>query len=351
MVVFAKNGLATILIYIAVSAVFLFGHELHAAGNSNVLLVASSAAKEQSDEMIAAVEGQLSDLPVTLDVVWVDRPSSNWATNPSELDRVAGGMDPLVIIFWDPETPSEFFMRVRFGDDKTLIRRDIPDSERVAGFESMGLVIHALVDALLEDTSEAQNEDNATDPEAGESIDDLSRRVIWGPVAAYSIRTFSNKIKLFHGVTAGFTVRSKIGLGLNASYGFDFPHTVKGDDFDVEVLSHRILLRLGFDRPVGKFRLGAGLGFEADILVQTATGNPENESGEPHANITPNYRLIPMLYVGFNPIGPIYLFLDSGIFFGLRNVRYVAALTSGEEEVDAIKRVGPSFTLGASVRF
>ncbi|MCP4677812.1 MAG: hypothetical protein GY854_20295 [Deltaproteobacteria bacterium] len=322
-----------------------------------------------SEDAVAAVRSQLSDLPVRFEIERLNGDGSDSPGMEARAREIADKGDVAAVIWLDPENSGRIHFLLTDEKGSNIFDRGLQEGALApVQTESLALILRATVQALIEGELDASPpiQDESSPPEEKKTIAlpapepvpiPTSKQgesppedpPLFGLETAYAYRAYSTDMPAISGFHVGLHLRLGAFVRVFLEYEFRQPLTAPGSCVKTTVRPHPITAggRLLFQR--WRFLFGPTLGITVDI----ATYDSETSCYRIEA-FDDRYRINVSAAAGFFVAARIYkrlsLFLSAEADIMWRAARYTAPSDTGEKEVLLNPwRVQPAATIGLSV--
>ena len=293
-----------------------------------VAMLVPSNQESQVDDVVRALQGQLADLPVALQLTRVEAVADE-AEGRAEMARaVARGTGAAIVFWYDVSPPASVSLYVCNHDGRPPVVRPVDGVETEAKLETLALIVRGSVRAALDrgdgkaDDHAPQTEDQNTPrseveiPLSGpEKIKSPDERGLFDLELAYAFESFSADSPASHAMGFALAIRLHEQWALLLEYRHFFG-AVEGESTLVATRLRRHPFSLGarFRWPLGRFELGADLLATLDYQ--------EMNTWAPGVRLNPDqsdfaFSMSPMLRATVRVFTRVRLFLTTGaeIFF------------------------------------
>jgi len=322
-----------------------------------VVMLAPAHSRDTLGDLIRAVEGQLSDLDVAFRVEWL-------AEVPRELPAaidVARDVGGAAVVFWfDLENAGEVYIYLAESERRRILVRRLDAADGSARFESLAVIVHEVVDAVLRGGKigveldepperEPVREPTLEEPSIAEPVRP-ERPVRLAVDLGYDIRTHSTRKPVVHGFALQLSATFDFGLAVFGGYVFQPPIEIAARRIEFNLRSHPISLGAGYLWTIARFRLGGAVALIWDYVVQETTG-AESATAITKDNEDLVFSVAPMVVVEMTIVRPVALFLDAGVQIDATSVEYAATDESGSHVLVAPWRTRPLGRVGVQLFF
>lgn len=321
-----------------------------AGDEPEVILIASHETEEASASMADAVGGQLSDLPVTFRVEWVDGFEPLMASQVDEARALAKHSDAVAVIWSDLSDPSQVFIYIAEPHGERILVRSVePEGEVMPMLvEALAVIVRYAVEAMIEGGEIGIKPPPVVKKELIEKPSHGPARL--GVAVSYALSLYGPDQPLLHGARVALEVgiyrwlRGYIGYRIQPSMRF-------GDHLlSMTMNTHPMEIGIGMRIEKGQFRFEGGAGVVLDRLTWTVTPRDASIVATP-----PSARWLlgvsPYVSVGWAPrwFASMYFAVSLDIYGNEK--RYVVASDVESWTVVAPWVVRPLFQLGGSFSF
>jgi hypothetical protein len=334
----------------------------------NVVLIAFSDEKEAFESIVQAVRGQLSDLPVGFQVIWIDNLSSDFSTQEETARQMADDNDAKAVFWCDLSRTDKMYLYVAVPElDRVLVRR-LEGSGPGGTSETIAIIARTSIESMLKGASsmddsgwetsveKAAAAEAAQTPPEPPKIDakhETGQSNRFAVEAAYAIDIMSSE----HPAVHGFYLALDIYLAAywHVFAGYVFFSAVESLESDVKLVlkRHPILVGARYIWPIKRFEFGGIVTASIDYLTENISELSYDEDltvSEDGAETS--VSIVPQIYLGFRIISGIRIFGCIGADIPLRKTDYLIA--DGAVRQDAVFSswaVRPVGRLGVSAGF
>ncbi|MFO8072948.1 MAG: hypothetical protein R6V85_13830 [Polyangia bacterium] len=329
-----------------------------------IALLAQRDAGDPSRELARAVEVQLSDLPVRLEVVWIDALPASLAEQQLAAESCAAEHGALAVIWLDLLRPERlFFFLAAEGGERILARRLAGDQ---GATETAAVIARASVAALLEGgrvevappaapdeqeeeppPPEPRDEPEAEPPPTGEeSGSDLPRL---GLEVAYSLELPASRPPATHGAELGLAARLRGPLSAFVRYRLAAPLEARSDGIELVQRRYPVSAGARLELPAGPLRIGAELGLTLAWVAERIRALSEQmDPGRPQSWLA--FSLVPAARLAVPVFSAFELYAAVGVAVPLNPVRYTVDDGGGRSALFAPWPVRPLAAIGVAAR-
>lgn len=316
--------------------------ELDAVGSdrSTVVMIAERREQRQAETVVRAVQGQLSDLSVVLQVVWVDELPAGMPAQIAEAEQTARGTDAVAVFWCDLRAADRIYLYFAAPSGGRVLVRELSGAEEGGLAEALAIIVRSSVEAVLAGgeigvvvapMAAVEERPRAEQPPEQPQEPPGPGRVL-AMTVAYNLDVLCEQRPAVHAVAVGLEVRLGGPLSVEAGYFFSFPFTERAHGIDLTLQRHPVWLGLRAAWLTGDVALSASLAAQIDVVTEevrslSAAVETDGEGTEVL------FSLAPLLRAGYVFAGRVELFLAAGVDVPLRRARYVVGSPSGPLEI------------------
>ncbi|MCP4602665.1 MAG: hypothetical protein GY847_19480 [Proteobacteria bacterium] len=331
-----------------------------------VVMIASSSQGKALKPIIQAVRGQLSDLPVSFDVTWVNELGPDLPAQEELAGQVADDKDATAVFWCDLSRSDKMYVYIAAPEIGRVLVRRLDGSGPGGTPETLAIIVRASINSMLripventevqdkqkeESDVEEQGPAEETPPAEIETPVDKENRL--GVEAAYAIDMMHEEHLAVHGLALTFDVHIVKGLHVFLGYLISARIPVMKEPVRLELTRHPISIGARFAVPLGRIYLGGSVSANLDYTTESretresSTIKPKqtNEMGEFGVSIAP------MLRMGLRIIDYLKIFLSFGVDIALTRQEFVVEVNNNPETVFYSWAVHPIGRIGVSVGF
>lgn len=305
-------------------------------------MIAPQSDREASLRAAEAVAAQLADLPVALDVEWVETIPPDLRAQVDEARDVTDRRDATAVFWVDPTQPDQLFLYIADPEGgRVLIRSIGAEGEGAeARLETVAVIIRAAVKAVLAGGTvgvEAPPREPEEPPGPTGALDVF---------LSYALVLYSNEVLTLHGARFGLSARLVSWARAYLAYRLQWPLSVKDEYVGLDVSPHPIELGLAGRFHLGDWYIEAAAGLMVDVVTVDVTAL-EDQVMTRSVEHRWLFGATPSLALGraLGKIASIYLAVSADVLF---NEHWYAVDTpEGTQTVLRPWTVRPVFRLGA----
>jgi hypothetical protein len=316
-----------------------------AAGTAPVVMLASRADGAAADAAAREVASQLADLPVRLEVRWVEAPTGD-LREQIELARRTAALRAAAAVFWvELASPGRLYLFVADVEGgRLLVRETGSGGDSAEGrLMTIGVIVRSAVRGVLAgDTAAGEPVPVPPAPPMPKKDGELLEFGL-----AYGLHLFSNEVVLLHGVRIEGSIRLAGPLRLLAAFRAHLPPRVEHDGLIVGVLLYPAELGLAARFPFGPWSVEVG----ASALVTVV--DLDITSADRELVLSDDARRVEFAVnpwigarLGLGPVAAVFLRLSTDVV--VNRHRYVVDQGDRVEAVVHPWRFRPLILLGAS---
>ncbi|MCP4674092.1 MAG: hypothetical protein GY854_00930 [Deltaproteobacteria bacterium] len=319
-----------------------FPSSLFAAEPALVIMIAPRKEVTISQRTWSAVHGQLSDLPVHLEIEWVDALQSDLRSQVNKA-REAAARRQAVTVFWaDLSVPDQVFLYISHpSGERILVRHVGSESGGFEGrLETLAVIVRTSVKAVLEGGEIGIQKSAETDAK-DESLGHLEVAV------SYGIAPYAEGIEWIHGPCIMLSATPRDFLRFFVAYRILLPVHFEEQGLNLELKSHPFEFGAALRWRFAKWVLDVGALLFADLV----TGEIRATDGQVVPRQPADVWLMgmaPMLRIGWSPSTFATIFLSLSVDMAFNQPRYVIDTPVRYQTLVAPWSVHPFFQLGAA---
>jgi len=346
----------------AAACVLLFPVQAPCA-EPTVVMIASKSNEEESASLAAAVESQLSDLPVELHIEWVDDLEPELPSQVAAAGKLVENVDAVAVFWSDLATPDQVFLYIAEPGGGRILVRNVKSegSGSDVQVEAIAVIVRSAVKSMIEGgvigvgpPEAAAPAPTPEPPEVAPPAPEARAAPApggWVEVSiAYGLVPFSKEQKVLNGAFLAVGVRIHEWLGAYAGYRIEQAMRLETGSVVMDLRLHPVELGLSAGWDLGRFRLRAGLGLILDRVTWDAVPisplvHPTSPTAALHVGISPSFSF------GWRPRPFALLFVAVALDVMIWEKGYVVHTPEGRETITDPWRVRPAIQAGVSFSF
>lgn len=307
-----------------------------------IVMVANRASMTSNEQIFGAVQGQLSDLPVILEIAWIDNMSTELRTQIKQARTVVKDRNAISVFWADLSTPDQVFLFFSQPAGERILVRDIGQSSASTEgrLETLAVIVRASVKAILEGGNIGIGRDVSPENEFYEPTGLLDFAV------SYSFAPHSGGRKWIHGPCLNLNLTLDEWARIFIGYRMMFPIQHHYEDLvTLELNSH--IFEAGFAArwQWNALRLEIGARFILDFLTAKAISPAENVLPQhPENKWLPG--LSPSISIGWTLNPFVSLFFSASLDIIFNQPDYVLETKTGYRTVVAPWTARPFLQMG-----
>jgi hypothetical protein len=325
----------------AFAATLIAGSAAAADEPTPVVMIAPAADEDLSRRAAEAVGAQLADLPVTLEIEWVEQMPAEMRAQVDAAREVAQGRETTAVFWLDLSVPEVLLYIEEVEGGRILVRSIGSAGEGVeARLETVAVIVRGAVKSVLAGGQvgvEAPPEQPEEPPGPTGELD------VFG---SYALVLYSSESLTLHGARLGLSARIHGWLRAYLAYRLQVPLEVQDDLVGLDVSPHPMEAGLAGRFHLGEWYIEAAAGVVVDVVTVEVTARDDDVMTR-----SIDHRWLvgatPSLGVGrsLGKIASIYLAVSADVLF---NEHWYAVETDGgTRTVLRPWNVRPVFRLGA----
>ncbi|MCP4677806.1 MAG: hypothetical protein GY854_20265 [Deltaproteobacteria bacterium] len=312
-----------------------------------VVMMAEGGEDESFGPIIQAVRGQLSDLPVSFEVTWVDDLGPDLPSQEEVSGQVANDVGAAVVFWCDLSHVDRMYLYIAVPEIGRVLVRRLDGSGAGGAPETIAIIVRASIDSMLRgnvddlvsqyaapvsEKKEPQEESEPKEPQVIESkaepADDQENR--FAVEGAYAIDILSVDQPVAHGFALAIDFYLTQAWHLFASYVFyariEAQSRVTG--VRLELARHPVSIGTRFAASLGRIYVGGAIAVNLDYITEELTTSSNMDStaqAELEISISPIARLDVRL------IADVRAFVCLGVNVPFDRAQYVTTDDQGNQ--------------------
>lgn len=329
-----------------------------ARSGTTVVMIAERHKEQESKTVIRAVQGQLSDVSVALQVLWVDELPSNLPDQIVRAEEIARDSDAAAVFWCDLDLADRIYLYLAAPRGGRMVVRELSGTGGSGLSEALALIVRSSIEAVLAggeigvvvaprgpDETESVDDSQNQDQEQARLPDQEYRLAL---LVAYALDMLSSEPRFAHAVALGLEVRLVGPLLVEAGYLLSLPMNERAHDLELTLRRHPAWLGLRVAWLTGDFVLSASVALQIDVVTEEPRSLAAGVAAEGESfEVIPS--LVPQLRAGYLLVGHVELFVTAGIDILFRRVTYVIGSPGGSREILYTWPVRPRIMAGLAV--
>jgi hypothetical protein len=230
--------------------------EASTGDSTPIVMIASRQYEDLTLRVIKAIEGQISDLPVTLQVEWTEHPIIDVPTVVSTAESITEQTNTMAVFWCDLSRAEEVYLYLSDRGRRRILVRRLDVGEEGVRFESLAVIVHSVVEAMLQGaeigmevkTAPRAPQKQTVAKEKAEQPEEKPRDkpIRFRAEAGWDISGHSTQFPVVQGLDLGLSVLFVDKLYLFGSYVFRLPIEVNDQDIALDIQTYPVLLGLGY---------------------------------------------------------------------------------------------------------
>ncbi|MCP4676410.1 MAG: hypothetical protein GY854_13035 [Deltaproteobacteria bacterium] len=319
-----------------------------------VVMIAEHGAKTDTQDVIQAVEGQLSDLHAVFEVEWRENFADDLPAQVELAGEIAQRVDAVTVFWCDFNRPNEVYLYLSDAGDGRVLVRQLDTAQEGDRFETLALIVHSAVSAMLRggkiDVAVSSPPEKKTEPPkekkpAPRQDIQTKKKVHLELEIGYALGGHSSRKPLIHGLDVGLSIVFARGLFVFAGYTFRGPIKINALGIAIDIQNHPIHLGLGYRWTLQRLSLSGALALTGDFVSQE-TRAVATDTAESIDNNDFLFYISPLVTAALSVVGRVAIFLTIGADFSMNDVRYISTESGQKETIDEPFRVAPRGIVG-----
>jgi hypothetical protein len=322
---------------------------------SSVVMLAERHVAGDTGAVIRAVQGQLSDLSVALQVVWTDALAGVLPDQIARAEEIARGGDTLAVFWCDLAQPDRIYLYFAAPSGGRVLVRELSGAAGGGLAEALALIVRSSVEAVIAGGEigvvvappprEAETE---RAPPAPPAVPPPGPGRVLALQVAYDLDVLSTQQPAAHALALGLELRVGGPLSVELGYLFALPVAQEAHGVELTLRRHPGWAGLRAAWLTGQVSLSASVWLQLDVVTERVRAlRPGVAADGDGTEVIPS--LAPILRAGYLFSDRFELFLAGGADVPLRRVRYVIGTPSGPLELLDTWPVRPRVMAGLSV--
>ena len=291
--------------------------------------------------IIDVIREALADLPVVLDIRWIDQLPSR-SEGQTALVRQTATETQAMFLFWnDPNNRQLVHFYINTKPVGIFMTRQVDSVSQAALAEELALMVRSLVKSILrgetlETSSPSEPQKPAPQDEMAESSpkETVEPQERVSPIvsieAAYSLGFYSAENLLRQGIymTADFTIATIWHVFAGYSLLLPLDRSFENGSVSLSLRRHPIVLGARVAKPLGRVSLSGAIGLGIDYITSDVKTGPTMDvaDNEPACEVS----FIPMVRIDVTLIGPLHLFGALGAMIPVNKAAYETENAQGQ---------------------
>jgi len=324
------------------------------SAEANVVMIAERQAETETGAVVRAVQAQLSDLAVALQVVWVDELPPAVPDQIAEAEQTAHGQRAIAVFWCDLRLADRIYLYFAAPSGGRMLVRELSGAGQGGLAEALAIIVRSSVEAVLAGgrvgeivAPVATTEQPAIAERPPEPPPPGPGRVL-ALTVGYGMDVLCEQRPAVHALVLGLEARLTGPLSVEFGYLLSFPFTERAHGVELTLRRHPAWLGLRAAWLTGDVSLSASLWLQMDVVTEevraaTAAVAVQGEGTEVL------FSLAPLLRAGYLFADRFELFVAAGADLPFRRARYVVGSPSGPLEILDTWPVRPRLLVGLAV--
>jgi len=320
-----------------------------------LIMLSIKGNEDASRGLTQAIESQMSDLPVSFSVEWVDRFPDQLPDQLGAAGLIAREKQASAVFWCDLTRGNQVFLYLaESGKGRILVRQ--LEQEEGGTFEAVAIIVRSLVAALIQGGEIGVR---AASP-PGKPIPETSSKPSQGPSRPSPATPEKRKWlemelgyafvvpepdQAAHGLRIGLSGYFEEGWYAQLGYVLFSPLKSDTETARIEVWRHPVFLGLGYLWESGRLSLGGSVALVVDYTVQETT-SVKDAVLSPKGNDDLILSALPLFDIGVAFLEGLGARLGLGAEIPFNRVRYIDPTAAGSKGVLGSWPVQPTGTLG-----
>ncbi|MCP4600978.1 MAG: hypothetical protein GY847_10715 [Proteobacteria bacterium] len=299
---------------------------LPAAESNPIILIAPRNDIEASKRIWDAVHGQLSDLPVSLVIEWVEMLEPDLRSQVNQA-RKAAERRRAVTVFWaDLTIPDQVFLYISQSTGERILVRNIQEGGSDEGrLETLAVIVRSSVKAVLEGGEIGiQKPVSEQEPSHVEPPAHLELSI------SYGLAPYSEGNQWLHGPRIGLSATLQDFVRFFIAYRILLPVSLDREHVKLTLNSHLFELGFVFRLREQNWTLEGGVAFFADLVIAQVEANSEELEKKDPSDLWLT-GVSPMLRIGWSPSRFATIFLSVLLDIVFNQSEYVIEIKRKDE--------------------
>ncbi|HUT77762.1 MAG TPA: hypothetical protein VM285_08760 [Polyangia bacterium] len=323
-------------------------------GDRTVVMIAERHDEAASGTVVRAVQAQLSDVSVALQVSWTDSLGRDLPAQIAAAEALARESNAVAVFWCDLTRADRIYLYFAAPRGGRVLVRELEGSGAGGRAEALAIIVRNSVEAVL--AGGEIGEIVPSRPERGESVapsppPEAAPEAGDGRLAmavSYQPDVVSVADPVIHAAALALYVKLIDGISLTAGYALSAPLEAEVRGVLLELGRHPAWIGCRGSWRAGRLRVAAELDFQLDFTtekVRTLAQGVTVSSGG--LEVQPS--IVPSLRSGVSLVRRVELFFAAGADIALHRTRYVIDTAGGPEEILSTWPVRPRFLAGLEV--
>jgi hypothetical protein len=321
-----------------------------------VVMIAERRSEAETAPVLRAVQSQLSDLAVALQLVWVDELPAAMPDQIVAAEQIARGSHAVAVFWCDLRAADRIYLYFAAPKGGRVLVRELSGAGEGGLAEALAIIVRSSVEAVLAGGEigvvvappppEAKPEDEGVTAPKPPPPSGPGR--VLALTVGYGMDVLSGQRPAVHAVVLGLEVRLAGPLSVEFGYLFSFPFTQEESQVELTLRRHPAWLGLRGAWLTGDVARSASLWLQMDVVTEEVRAlSPAVEVEAEGTEVL--FSLVPLLRAGYVFADRFELFVAAGADIPFRRVRYVVGSPTGPLEIFATWPVRPRLMVGLCV--
>jgi len=301
-----------------------------------VVMIAERNDTVAAEVVVRAVQAQLSDVSVALQVIWVDALAPDLPSQIAKAEETAKGSAAVAVIWCDLARADRIYLYFAAPSGGRVLVRELAGSGTGMA-EALAIIVRSSVEAVLAggeigtvvSPKPKEEESDKRPPPAVAKVKDEGRLAV---TTAYELDVMSTENPAVHAAAVALSIRVGDHISLGVGYVISGLVEAEAGGAFLKLRRHPVWMGGSVFWRAGRVRVGLDLAFQFDVVTEnvraTAAGVvPANGGHEVEPSI------VPMLRVAVTVIPHLELFVAAGADIALHRTRYMVDTPSGPVEL------------------
>ena len=315
-----------------------------------VVMLAERRDTAAAEVVIRAVQAQLSDVSVALQVIWVDALAPDLPSQIAKAEEVARGSAAVAVIWCDLARADRIYLYFAAPSGGRVLVRELAGSGTGGMAEALAIIVRSSVEAVLAGGEigtvvppkpKEEERDRRLPPAVAKAKDEGRLDV----TAAYELDVVSNSNPVVHAAAVALSLRLGDHFSLGVGYALSGLLEAETDGASLKLRRHPVWMGGSVFGRAGRARLGLDLAFQLDFVTErtraTAAGVVPAKGGR---ELEPS--IVPLFRIAVTVIPHLELFVAAGADIALHRTRYLVDTPDGPVELLTTWPVRPRVIAG-----